>query len=211
MHRRWGGEMNENALAKPPRRFMTGLAIGLGAAVVAVVIVAVVALVLFPSTPTYPSAYGAIPWPTQVKTVQLNGPWIKMTDNQHGTVVGWSQGTSGWDGSGMPGMPVGVFASFELFSPTEQDGVKAMISTGILVTHDTKLLMGGQPYSATTTGGTSAIDSVFGMYQGDTGPGYLDMRELTVSFKRDGDNLIAESIDASATEQVPPFFWAEGY
>ncbi len=193
---------------RQPRRFGAGLAIGVGIGVVALmVILAILALIVFLTfvRPSMQEAGGY--WPEEVKTVQIDGPWLNMTDSQHGTVAGWCDGGFG-GGDGLPG---GAFAEFSIGMATEQDGVRARVSVDIFVARETQLLMGGQPWKPQTAMSGSPLEAVFGDYQGDIGYDYLDMRELTIKFRREGDYLIAESIDASTTQQDPPFSWGGGF
>lgn len=190
---------------KRPRRFGAGIAIGAGAGVVAVlVILAVVGLIVYLAwvRPLTADFYGSS-WSEEIETVQIDGPWLQTTDGERGTVAGWSDGGFG-GGDGMPG---GSFASFGLSMPIEQDGVKARVSVNVYVTRDTKLLMGGQPWEPGSPGSSDPVDVVFGDYQGESGWDYLDMRKLTVGFKKDGDYLIAETIDASRTQGAAPWMW----
>lgn len=203
---------------KKNRRFGSGLAIGVGAGVGGVlVILAVVGVIVYLVliNPWIDAVNGSDYGPYEsgsAQTVQLEGKWLTMTDSEHGTVVGWSGGSMG-SGSYMPG---GAYADFTLSMPTEQEGVRAMVSIDILVTEQTQLLMGGQPWRPGTAAGTpSPIHSVFGEmddWLGDEpGSDYLNSRQLTIKFKRDGNNIIAESIDASSTQSEWPYPWIKGY
>jgi hypothetical protein len=194
--------------ARQPRRFGAGLAIGVGIGIGAlVVILAILALIFYLAFVRPVTVDIGASWPEEVKTVQVDGPWLKMTDSTHGTVSGWSDGGFG-GGDGLPG---GAFAEFSIAAATKQDGVMARISVDIYITRDTRLLMGGQPWTPQMTGSSSPIDAVFGDSQGEVGYDYLDMRELTVTFRRDGAYLIAESIDASTTQQDSPYMWGGGF
>jgi hypothetical protein len=194
---------------KPPRRFGVGLAIGIGAGILGVIVILAVGALIVYLTLIRPEIHAV--YPDKVETVQLSGSWAKMTDADHGTVTGWSAGDMG-SGSGMPS---GAFADFSLSMPTEQDGLRATVSVDILVTEQTQLLMGGQPWKPKTAAGQSPIHSVFGtemsyedsgdFYSGDGQTDYLDSRQLTVKFHRDGQNIIADSIDASTEHTDPPF------
>jgi hypothetical protein len=187
-----------------PRRFDKGLLLGLGLgalAETAIVVVAVVVVMLVWGNPLdgsssfYPSG--------KVETVPLTGPWLNMTDAQHGTVAGWSYGGMG-SGDGMPGDAV---ATFDLSTATEQNGAAAVVSVTMFVTAQTQLLMGGEPWTAEDSSERSAVEQVFGSLDSpsDAGYGYLDMRKLSITFRVDGGRLFAESIDASKTQEDPPF------
>jgi hypothetical protein len=200
--------------ATRPHRFGSGAALPLGLGVLGAILIAVIVVLIVLLTwvkPMHNVFSQPLPgyMPGEIETVRLDGPWLKMTDDQHGTVVGWSDsGTTTGDG-----MPHGAVAEFDLSMPTEQDGVKAIVSVGILVTPETELLMGGQPWEPEETGERSPVEVVFGSdgFGSDVGYDYLDMRELTVEFRREGDALIAESIDASTSQQESPLFWMQGY
>lgn len=186
---------------KGKSRFVWGMALGaLSGVLVAVLILAITALVIYfdmraQMNPYYRSGS------SKVTYVQSSQAWVSMKDAKRGQVAGRLDG--GWGSSSDLGY--GAVADFTLGKLTRQDDVPAKVVIHILVTPKTTLTMGGKPWSPKDADRKkSPAEMLFSDDGGDESTyDFLEERELTVSFRREGDAVIAENIDASSERTMP--------
>ena len=180
-----------------PSRFVWGVTLGVGIGAITVVIVIALA-----ATIVYSTAMTRFPGlaNSRVEVVRSSDPWIKMVDKSHGQISGFAGGGS----SSGSGMPYGAIAEFNLRKPTQQDGVRAEISVSIYVTQRTKMTMGGKPWKPKSQSGKPPSTAVFLGAEDEANDAFLEMRELTVDFRFEGHDLVAERIDASKKRKELP-------
>lgn len=186
----------DNRTERRPTRFAWGLALGaLGGGLLIVLIVATVTLFIYLDARQQFDAYSS--GSSELTYVQSSEPWIEMSDGKRGRVSGYGDG--GW-GSGSD-MEHGAIAEFNLTRLTRQDGVPARILVRILVTPETEITKQGQPWKlkGANREWSPAEMLFFDGAAGDSTYDFLDSGELTVEFRREGDALIAESIDSSGS------------
>ena len=189
---------NSSSTKKRQSRFVWGLLIGTSIGTMAAVIVAVAAMVIANPLGATMRIRQVIGRPSKIEVVQASDPWLKMVDKNHGRIIGFSGGGS----SG--GLPHGAISQFDLVKPTEQDGARASITVSIYVTPKTKLTMGGKPWKPKDQTGKTPSALVFDGLQDEPNDAFLEMRELTIDFRLEGHDLVAEQIDASEKRKDRP-------
>lgn len=186
---------SDASTSRHPSRFAWGVALGVGiGAVTVVVVIALAAIFIYSRMMAQFSGMTD----KKVEVVQSSEPWLKMIDKTHGRIDGFL-GAGGSSGSRMP---YGSIYQFDLEKPTQQNGVRAAISVSIYVTPKTKLTLDGKPWKPRSRAGKTPAMTVFGGLEGPE-DAFLGTNKLTVNFRREGRDLVAEHIDASKTEKKP--------
>ncbi len=190
---------NSSSMKKRQSRFVWGLLIGISIGTMAAAIVAVSAMIIASPRGATMRIRQVIGRTSKIEVVRASDPWLKMIDKNHGRIIGF---TSGSGSSG--GLPHDAISKFDLVKPTEQDGARASITVSIYVTPKTKLTMGGKPWKPKNQTGKTPSTVVFDGLQDEPSYTFLEMRELTIDFRLEGHDLVAEQIDASKKRKDPP-------
>lgn len=191
----------DSSTKKRPSAFAWGLALGISMGVFAATIVAVVAMVVANPLGTMMKAqrfFGRDP--SSVEYVEASDPWLKMVDKKHGRLTGFTGG----GGSSGDGMPHGAISQFDLVKPTQQNGIRASITIPVYVTPKTKLTRGGKPWKLKGQNAKSPANAVFNGLEPDPNDSFLEFREITVYFRLEGRDLVAERIDTSKQQKDRP-------
>ena len=191
---------NDSFNKKRQSRFVWGLLIGISIGTMAAAIVAVAAMVIANPLGATMRIKQVIGRTSKIAVVRASGPWLKMIDENHGRIIG----VSGGGGSSGTGMAHGAISQFNLVRPTEQDGARASLTVSIYVTPKTKLTMGGKSWKPQDQTSKTPSTRVFDGLQDEPGDTFLEMRELTIDFRLEGHDLVAEQIDASKKRKDPP-------
>ena len=197
------GEAGAPTVATPPRssRFGVGVAVGISVGVVTVVVV--LGLIWFGGM-VLASRAVVDSGSAEVTYVKSTDPWLKMTDSTHGRVAGYSatsMSTSSYEDHGAIGR-------FGLTVPTNQEGVLGFVTVNVWVRPDTELTMGGKPWRPKQGNLGTPAEALFGVKGFGEDTSLLDRRHVTVDFRRVGHDLVAQRVDASQEETMPPF-WME--
>jgi len=188
--------IDEKLNSRRPSRFAWGIALGVGIGAIAVTIV--IALTTFIIYSNWIGRFTNMS-SGKVRVVKSSDRWLKMSDKKHGSVTGFS-GSSSSSGR----LKHNAITVFELRIPTQQSGMLAAISVGVYVTPKTKLTMAGKPWKPKIKTGKTPAETVFDMGSEDMSDSLIDTRELTIYFRREGYDLVAERIDASKVKKSPP-------
>jgi hypothetical protein len=114
-------------------------------------------------------------------------PWFSVAPNGTGTLKAWENGSSG-DGGG----PAGTVADFQVGVIDSVDGVTIQHVVDVYATPSTEFLVGGVAYKKGNA--ASPAEALFN----DDGSGPMDdilgNAELTITFHRDGQYIIADRV-----------------